>query len=205
MIIKNDADIAADNVLGYVRNDTAVGFEVVGLRSVGSFPLAVSGSTFTSSSPLPPGAEARVAVDYAYTDEYEQKQTSGYFAFSLKADAPFRNTGDYIEVFHEQEVADPPLVDNYRPYISNDPYPRRPGSVLKGSARSTQSVPEPDHLEFTWLRDLQPIPGAHGISYTATEDDVGHQIYFAVAYSKAGYTTSHSHSEGVPIGPGPGW
>jgi hypothetical protein len=201
IIIKNNTDQAANNVMGYVRSES-LEFAVAAIRSVGTFPLAVSGVTFASPGPFPPGAEAQLTVDYAYTDAYEQKETWGLVSLSIKNDPPFRTTGDYIEIVHEQEVHDPPLLDNSaKPYIANDPYTRRVGSVLKGVAQWTHVTPTPRSMEFTWLRDLQPIPGATDINYTATAADVGHLVAFAVAYEKPGYTTTRSHSEGVSIYP----
>jgi hypothetical protein len=45
------------------------------------------------------------------------------------------------------------------------------------------------HIEYQWLRDGEPIPGATSKSYVLAEDDAGASVAVQITASKPGYTT----------------
>lgn len=55
-------------------------------------------------------------------------------------------------------------------------------SVEKGSY-----TPADAQLDYTWLRDGEPIAGAHAASYVATAADVGHRLTARVDLRRTGY------------------
>ena len=95
--------------------------------------------------------------------------------------------------------SDPVLV------TAGDPqeFTAAPVPTLNGSAQVGQTLtvepgawePEPDRLEFQWLRAGEPIEGATAPSYTVTVADLGQSIAVTVTGTKAGYVTQAKTSQ----------
>ena len=83
-------------------------------------------------------------------------------------------------------------ADTGKVLIKGDP---SPGSILTAT---TQSIPSGKTLDYQWLRDGSPIPGATDYQYTASDDDVEHKISCQVVVDGRYTLVSNTVSVGLP-------
>ena len=83
-------------------------------------------------------------------------------------------------------------ADTGKVLLKGDP---SPGSILTAT---TQSIPSGKTLDYQWLRDGSPIPGATDYQYTASDDDVEHKISCQVVVDGRYTLVSNTVSVGLP-------
>lgn len=83
-------------------------------------------------------------------------------------------------------------ADTGKVLIKGDP---SPGSILTAT---TQSIPSGKTLDYQWLRDGSPIPGATDYQYTASDDDVEHKISCQAVVDGRYTLVSNTVSVGLP-------
>lgn len=177
-------DVVGSQYSGLVCDEFSATVQATGTPPPSFFEI-VAGS-------LPPG----IALDGDAGMFGGVPSDEGSYSFSIRALNGVSPTPDTTT----DDIGEYTIEVSLKSFVSVDP--TIVGTPLVGSeltAETPEWVPAPTFRLLQWLRDGQPIPGATGNTYTATEADLDHDLRVAVTGSSECYETITATSAAVRV------